>query len=87
MMLQVWDLLSQAYMMMTSLRAKSPLESECMNFLHFLFKIYMASFAVCFNGLKRSYRGLGHHNEHCCGTTFIFQWGYGQAAWQWTKLS
>lgn len=47
--------LSQIFMM--SLRAKSPLESEHMNFLHFLLKIYLTSSAECFSGLKRSYRG------------------------------
>lgn len=68
--------LSQAYML--SLRAKSPPESEHMNFLHFLLKIYLVSFAVSSSGLKRSCRGPGHHNKHCCGTAFIFQWGYWQ---------
>lgn len=46
---------------MMSLRAQSPLENEHMNFLHFLLKIYLASFSDCFNGLERSCK-------HCLNT-------------------
>lgn len=49
-----------------------------MNSLHFLYETYLASFAECFNWLKRSCRGPGQYIKHCCSTTFRIQWGYCQ---------